>query len=125
MFYFTYFLIIFNVYLPYWELIFMITIFKISTMFYTSCNFFCDLASGGEPTEKKIPPLYKIKDVFSYWWTYETISKYVSRAGFEPPLADETSYEANALPTKPPRLDLCFIILTWLSGRVNTLICTF
>ena len=27
------------------------------------------------------------------------------RAGFEPPPADDTFYEADTLPTKPPRLD--------------------
>ena len=30
---------------------------------------------------------------------------YMPQAGFEPPLVDDTSYEAVALPTKPPRLD--------------------
>ena len=30
---------------------------------------------------------------------------FVSQAGFEPPSADGTSYEADALLTKPPRLD--------------------
>ena len=30
----------------------------------------------------------------------------MSQAGLEPPLADDTSYEAEALPTKPRRLEL-------------------
>ena len=29
----------------------------------------------------------------------------VTQAGFEPPLVDDTSYEADALTTKPPRLN--------------------
>ena len=29
----------------------------------------------------------------------------MSQAGFEPPFPDDISYEADALPTKPPRLD--------------------
>ena len=34
------------------------------------------------------------------------------QAGFEPPLVDDTSYEADALPTKPPWLDahFCYVI---------------
>ena len=31
--------------------------------------------------------------------------KHVSHVEFEPPLIDDTSYEADALPTKPPRPD--------------------
>ena len=31
--------------------------------------------------------------------------KYMPQAGFEPPLVDDTSYEADALPTKPPQQD--------------------
>ena len=31
------------------------------------------------------------------------------RAGFEPPSADDTSYEAGDLPTKPPRLVNFFV----------------
>ena len=31
---------------------------------------------------------------------------YPAQAGIDPPLIDDTSYEADALPTKPPRLDL-------------------
>ena len=36
------------------------------------------------------------------------------RAGFEPTPADDTSYEADALPTKPPRLvayyNVCYVL---------------
>ena len=47
---------------------------------------------------------------------YETLSIYsgsimryhinMPEAGFNPPLVDDTPYEADALPTKPPRLDV-------------------
>ena len=30
---------------------------------------------------------------------------YVSQVGFKPPSSDDNSYEADALPTKPPWLD--------------------
>ena len=55
---------------------------------------------------------------------YSTMHK--SQAGFDPPPVDDTSYEADALPTKPPWLDFsdgyCSIILVsciWLINFFN------
>ena len=39
-------------------------------------------------------------------WYHHT---YMSRTGFESPSADDASYEADALLTKPPQLDSCYI----------------
>ena len=42
-----------------------------------------------------------------YYQMQVQLDKFVPRhayAGFEPPLIDDTSYEADPLPTKPPRL---------------------
>ena len=40
-----------------------------------------------------------------------------SQAGFDQPPADDTSYEADALQTKPPRLDLSINIIVRLSSE--------
>ena len=36
---------------------------------------------------------------------------HMSRVGFKPPLVDDTFYEVDALPTKPPRLDEYLVLL--------------
>ena len=39
-------------------------------------------------------------------WSITVPYKYMPQTGFEPPLLGDTSYEADALRTKPPRLNL-------------------
>ena len=60
------------------------------------------------------------------WNTKEIGNMYtsVSRVRFKPPLVDDTSYEADALPTKPPRQiflwDFCYN-----TARYNTAQCAY
>ena len=48
---------------------------------------------------------------------------YMPQAGFKPHLVDDTSYEADAIPTKPPWLDHKSVYMSGLC-HIMSMICT-